>query len=59
MEHEIGNHASRKYWKYFPMSEVPYDQILRSNWTFRIKRNLFTGDMIKFKAMFWDDRRIQ
>ena len=30
MEHEIKNHTSRKHWKYEPMNEVPYDQILRS-----------------------------
>ena len=59
MEHEIKNHTSKKHWKYEPMNEVPYDQNLRSTWTFRIKRNRSTGDAIKFKARFCADGRRQ
>ena len=57
MEHEIKNHISRKHWKHLPMNEVPHDQMLRSTWTYRIKRNRSTGGVIKFKARFCTDGR--
>ena len=41
------------------MNEVPYDQILRSTWTLRIKRNRSTVDIIKFKATLCTDGRSQ
>ena len=37
------------------MSTVPCDQIMRSTWTFRIKRNRSTNEIIKFKARFCAD----
>ena len=52
MEHEIKNHTSRNHLKCLPMNEVPCDKILRSTWTFLIKRNSFTGSIINFKARF-------
>ena len=59
MKHEIKNHTSRKHWKHEPMNEVPYDQILRSTWAFRMKRNRSTGHVIRLKARFCADGRRQ
>ena len=59
MEQEINNNTSRKHWSYCEMSTVPCDQILRSTWTFRIKRNRSTNEIIKFKARFCADGRRQ
>ena len=39
MVHEINKHATRKHWDYVRKSDVPESLILRSTWTFRIKRN--------------------
>ena len=52
MMKEIANHTKRNHWTYCRKSSVPYSQILRSTWTFRIKRNRSTGEVIKFKARF-------
>ena len=59
MEQEINNHTSRKHWPYCEMSAVPHDQILRSTWTFRIKRNRSTNKIINFKARFYADSKRQ
>jgi len=59
MEKEMENHVERKYWKYHLKDEVPQDQILRSTWTFKIKRNRSTGEVIKYKARFCADGRRQ
>lgn len=56
---EINNHTNHKYWKYCRKSEVPLYLILRSTWTFHIKRNRSTEEIIKFKARFCVDVRTQ
>lgn len=59
MMKEISNHTKRNHWTYCRKSSVPYSQILRSTWTFRIKRDRSTGDIKKFKARFCADGRSQ
>ena len=59
MVQEINNHDTRKHWKHIQNSNVPASLILRSTWTFYIKRNGSTGDIIKFKARYCADGRAQ
>ena len=59
MEKDVNSHASRKHWSCCETKTVLHDQILRSTWTFRIKRNRSTNAIIKFKARFYADRRSQ
>ena len=59
MTKEMKNHIKRNHWTYCKRSEVPIYNILRSTWTFRIKRNRSTGEVIKFKARFCADGRTQ
>ena len=59
MKKEINNHTSRKHWACCESHSVPFDQNLRSTWTFRIKRNYFTNAIIKFIAIFCTDGRSQ
>ena len=55
MVQKTNNYANRKHWKYCRKSDAPASLILRSTWTFSIKRS--TGDMIKCKARFCADGR--
>jgi len=59
MEKEMDNHIKRKHWTYCKRDNVLFSSILRSTWTFKIKRNRSTGDIIKFKARFCADGRTQ
>ena len=59
MVQEINNHATRKHQKHIRKSEAPTSQVLRSTWTFCIKIHRSTGDIIKFKARFCADGRVQ
>ena len=57
MVKEINEYTTQKHWKYCLNSTVPPSLILRYTWTFRIKRNRPTGDIMKFKARFCADGR--
>ena len=59
MEKEMHNHIKRKHWTHCKRFEVPLSCVLRSAWTFKIKINRSTGDIIKCKARFCDDGRTQ
>ena len=59
IEKEINIQASRKHWTYCELNFVLCDQILRSAWTFRLKRNLYTNAIMKHKARFYADERRQ
>ena len=59
MMKETTNHTERKHWTHCTKSSVPYSQIIRSTWAFKIKRDRSTGEVIKFKAIFCADGRYQ
>ena len=59
MVQERNNQATRKHWEQFRKSDVPAFLILWSSCKFRIKRNVSTGAIFKFKARFCADARTQ
>ena len=59
MVHETNNNAFREHWGCIRKSDPPASLILRSTWTFRIKRNRSTGSTIKFKFRFCANGRTQ
>ena len=59
MEQDINNHDFRKNWSRCKMNTVPYERILRSTWTFRIKRNRSKNAIVNFEARFCEEGRSQ
>ena len=55
METEIPKHTNSKHWTYYKKDDMPLYETLRSMWTFRIKRNRSTGEVVKIEACFYDD----
>ena len=53
------NRANREYWSCCLKDKIPVSKTLRSAWTLNVKRNRFTGDIIKPKARFCADGRSQ
>ena len=48
---EVSWHIENSHWKLFPINSVPEDTvILTSVWSMKIKKNIVTNEIKKYKA---------